>query len=360
MNLLILQFLRLQKLKIVLTTFAAIFFLLSMSKKTFAQNENAISSSDSTITSLKENSKDFIPLSQFMYADHRRYTMDGSLPRLTTQIKPATISILGGVYLGAIVFLHIHQQNAWWSGQRGNFHFEEDWVSALQVDKAGHSFGGYFASYLMSEGLMTSGFSWKDATLWGSVFGLAYQTYVETEDGFATEWGFSPSDWYFDALGPLFFLSQHYVPALQNITPKWQYIPSEWTGEPVIQRVRTFIDDYNSSTFWWSVNVYNILPDNLKKYWLPWLNIAVGYGADAVDVKVDPNGPPDQLSERRYVIGLDYNLVKLLPDGGSFWNWFRQTLNFIKLPAPAIEFTPSNTKFKLLYPFRINLGNFSF
>ncbi|MCL5028088.1 MAG: YfiM family protein [Bacteroidetes bacterium] len=331
-----------------------------MNTNIFAQSEKIISDSDSTISNQKDGSTDFIPLSQFTYADHRRYTMDGSLPRLTTKIKPATMAILGGVYLGAIVFLHIHQQNAWWSGQRGNFHFEEDWMSALQVDKAGHSFGGYFTSYVMSEGLMASGFSWKDATLWGSVFGLAYQTYVETEDGFATEWGFSPSDWYFDALGPLFFLSQHYVPALQNITPKWQYVPSEWTGEPIIGRVRTFIDDYNSSTFWWSVNVYNILPDNLKKYWLPWLNIAVGYGADAVDVKADPNGPPDQLSERRYVIGLDYNLIKLLPDGGSFWNWFRQTLDFIKFPAPAIEFSPSNTKFKLLYPFRINLGNISF
>ncbi len=355
-----LQFFNISNLKLYLIIFAVFIFVSTVSAKIFAQNEKIIPAPDSTVSNQKDNSTDFIPLSQFTYADHRRYTMDGSLPRITTQIKPTTMAILGGVYLGAIVFLHIHQQNAWWSGQRGNFHFEEDWMSALQVDKAGHSFGGYFTSYVMSEGLMASGLSWKDATLLGSIFGLAYQTYVETEDGFATEWGFSPSDWYFDALGPLFFLSQHYVPALQNITPKWQYVPSEWTGEPIIGRVRTFIDDYNSSTFWWSVNVYNILPDNLKKYWLPWLNIAVGYGADAVDVKLDPNGPPDQLSERRYVIGLDYDLVKLLPDGGSFWNWFRQTLDFIKLPAPAIEFTSSNTKFKLLYPFRISLGNISF
>ncbi len=302
----------------------------------------------------------FVPLTQFTYAGERRYTMDGSLPRLNTKLKPVTAAILGGVYVGAIVFLHIHQQHAWWSGSRGNFHFEEDWVSAMQVDKAGHAYGGYIASYVMSEGLMASGLSWKDATFWGSVFGLAYQTYVETEDGFAKQWGFSPSDWYFDALGPLFFLAQYHVPALQNITPKWQYVPSEWTGEPVINRPRTFIDDYNSSTFWWSLNVDNILPAELKKYWLPWLNIAVGYGADAVDVKADPNGPPDQLSQRRFVVGLDYNLVKLLPDGGWFWNWLRQSLNFLKLPSPAVEFTNSGTKFKLLYPFRISLGNLKF
>jgi len=323
----------------------------------------AITAKPDSSISQTENSNDIselVPLSQFTYAGQRRYTMDGSIPRLNTKIKLVTTSIIGGIYLGTLIWLHIHQQNAWWSGQRGNFHFEEDWVSALQVDKAGHSYGGYMMSYAVSEGLMASGFSWDEATLLGGGFGLAYQTYVETEDGFARDWGFSPSDWYFDAIGPIFFVAQHYVPALQNITPKWQYVPSEWTGEPIINRPRTFIDDYNSSTFWWSLNVYNTLPDNLKKYWLPWLNIAVGYGADAIDAKINPNGPPDQLSQRRYVIGLDYNLVELLPSGGSFWNWLRQSLNFLKLPSPALEFTQSGTKFKLLYPFRLNLGSFKF
>ncbi len=328
--------------------------------KTFAQAFQTLPHSANSSVPDTSDPNEFIPLSQFTYAGQRRYTMDGSLPRLDTKINPLNTSIVGGIYLGAIIWLHIHQQNAWWSGQRGKFHFEEDWVSALQVDKAGHAYGGYITSYVMSEGLMASGFSWNEATILGSAFGFAYQTYVETEDGFARDWGFSPSDWYFDALGPIFFLSQHYVPALQNITPKWQYVPSEWTDEPVINRPRTFIDDYNSSTFWWSLDVYHILPDNLKKYWLPWLNVAVGYGADAIDAKINPNGPPDQLSQRRYIIGLDYNLVKLLPDGGWFWNWLRQSLNFLKLPSPAIEFTQSGTKFKLLYPFRIKFGDLKF
>ncbi len=342
--------------------FTNIFFVLVfiISSNSFAQQ----SFHKPYLTALNSIRKDtlteFIPLNQFTYAGQQRYTLDGSLPRAVTKIKPGNFAILGGVYAGAFVFLDIYQRHAWWSNQRGGFHFEEDWVSALQVDKAGHAFGGYMASYLMSEGLMSSGFSWDAATIWGGIFGCAYQTYVEVNDGFAKQWGFSPSDWYFDAIGPIFFLAQHYVPALQNITPKWQYVPSKWTGEPIINRPSTFIDDYNSSTFWWSLNVYNIIPPSLKRYWLPWLNIAVGYGANAIDVKVNPNGPPDQLSQRRFVIGLDYNLVKLLPSGGSFWNWLRQGLNFLKLPSPAIEFTHSGTKFKLLYPFRFNLGSLKF
>ena len=311
--------------------------------------------------SLAIDSTKYVPLSSFTYAGERRYIIDGSLPATTTHIKPLNISIFGGLFLGAVIGLHIHQANAWWSKDRGHFHFQEDWVSALQVDKAGHAFGGYIGAYAMSEGLMASGFSWNSSVLWGSVFGLAYQSYVETEDGFAKDWGFSPSDWYFDAIGPIFFLAQQNVPVLQNITPKWQYIPSQWTGKPELNgRPKTFIDDYNSSTFWWSVNVYNLLPKNLKHYWIPWLNLAVGYGADAIDVHVNPNGPPDQLSSRRFVVGLDYNLVKLLPDGGNFWNWFKQSLNYIKLPSPALEFTGRGTRFYLLYPFRISLGSLKF
>ena len=336
-----------------------LFFLPLITGNITAQT-NAVKPDSIKIEKSSYDSTKKISPSLFMYAGDRRYTLNGELPNLKTDIRPATAAIIGGVFLTTAVWLHIHQQNAWWSGQRRSFHFQEDWVSAMQVDKAGHAFGGYMTAYVMSEGLIASGFSWNDATLWGSIFGIAYQTYVETEDGFAKDWGFSPSDWYFDAIGPIFFLSQHYVPALQNITPKWQYIPSEWTGKPVIKRPRTFIDDYNSSTFWWSVNVYNILPAKMKKYWIPWLNVAVGYGVDAIDANPDPNGPPDQYSQRRFIIGLDYNLVKLLPVGGWFWNWFRQSLNFIKFPAPAIEITPSGTSFKLLYPFRITLGSIKF
>ncbi len=320
-----------------------------------AQSSDTLSQSDRITPSL------YLSSDKFTYAGERRYTLDGLLPNAETRIRPESAAILGGIYLGTLTWLHFHQANAWWSKDRGNFHFEEDWVYALQVDKAGHFYGGYLISYLMSEGMIASGFSWDDGTIWGTALGLAYQTYVETEDGFAKSWGFSPSDWYADAAGSLFFLAQHYVPALQNITPKWQYIPAEWTGKPVLStRPKTFIDDYNSSTFWWSVNVYNILPQQMKKYWVPWLDISFGYGADAIDAAPTTNGPPDQLATRRYMIGLDYNLIKLLPEGGWFWNWFRQSLNYIKFPSPAIEFKNSVTRFYLLYPFRISVGSISF
>ncbi|MCL4551214.1 MAG: YfiM family protein [Bacteroidetes bacterium] len=343
-------------------TFITIFILLfmSFSLNSYAQDSSKVKNTLIDSLHASDTAQLFVPASQFTYAGNKRYTIDGSLPLLKTKFRPATASVIGGIYLGTLVWLHFHQQNAWWSNNRSNFHFEEDWSFALQVDKAGHFYGGYLTSYFLSEGLIASGVNWDDANIYGSAFAILYQTYVETEDGFARDWGFSPSDWYFDALGPVYFLAQHFVPVLQNITPKWQYIPSEWTGKPKISRPRTFIDDYNSSTFWYSVKLYNIIPKSMEKYWLPWLNVAVGYGADAIDAQVDPNNPPDQLAHRRFVIGLDYDLVSLLPEGGHFWNWFRQTLNYIKLPAPAVEFSSGKARFYILYPFQINLGGIHF
>jgi hypothetical protein len=352
-----LDYFKIKKRKFVLWT---LFFTLNLFSFSSAQPFYSDSTSNAVYKDQNDSSCKYVPLSEFTYAGQERFTLDGSHPLAVTKIKPENLVILSSVYAGAFVFLDIYQRHAWWSNQRGGFHFEEDWVSALQSDKAGHAFGGYIASYLMSEGLMSSGFSWNEATLLGSVFGCVYQTYVEMNDGFAKQWGFSPSDWYFDAIGPIFFLAQHHVAALQNITPKWQYVPSKWMNEPQITRPSTFIDDYNSSTFWWSVNVYNVLPKKLKKFWLPWLNIAFGYGADAVDAEKDPNQPPDQLSQRRYVIALDYNLVRLLPNGGHFWNWFRQSLDFIKFPSPALEFSNGVTRFELLYPFKLHFGDLKF
>ncbi len=298
----------------------------------------------------------YITEKEFYYANQYRVSLDGKLPYRKTQIKPITAGIVFTIAASSLVALHIHQRNTWWSGTRTAFHFQEDWVSALQADKFGHAYGTYITSYYAAEAFSVSGLSWEDANIYGGLFGLACQTFVETEDGYAKDWGFSPSDWYFDAIGSLFFIAQYKVPYLQNFTPKLLWFPSELQGKPKIDRPRTIIDDYNSESFWISANVHNLLEDDLKKYWPEWLFIAVGYGADAIDVIIDPNGPVDQLSKRRFMISLDFSITKLLPKGGTQWNWWVQSLDRFKWPSPTIEFTKGRTKFYLVYPIRIDLG----
>ena len=308
---------------------------------------------DSTVKHSVPDSLKYFPLSKFTFGGSPRYIIDGSLPLNETELKTVPSLIVGGIITSAVAFLYIHQRNTWWSASRGSFHFTEDWVYALQVDKMGHAYGGYLCSHVATEGLLVSGVSANTAHIAGAAIGLGYQTYIEIEDGFAHDWGFCPSDFYFDVAGATLYLSQWFVPVMQNFSLKWQYTDAAWLNKPIMKRERNFLDDYNSSTFWLSINVHNLLADKYKKYWPSWLSLAVGYGADAIDAEVDPNGPPDQLTHRRYVIGLDYNLVELLPDGIPFWMWLKQSLNYFKLPAPAIEITESGTKFFLMYPFVI-------
>lgn len=290
---------------------------------------------------------------EFLYAGLQRYTITGGRPYRETSVGLVPTLIVGGTVAAASIGLHIHQANAWWADQRGPFHVQDDWDYALQADKAGHFVAGYALAYFGGEAMMTSGFSWEAATWTGAAIGLAYHTYVEIEDGFATNWGFSPSDMASNTLGSVYYVLQYYVPELQNFQPKWQFIPAKWTGELPIPHATAVFDDYASSTFFLSVNMHRVLPDAVAEHWPAWLNLAVGYGVREVGYE------PDRLPTKRVVLALDYNMVELLPEGPGFWNWIRQSMNFIKLPSPALEIGPV-TRFRLMYPFEFSVSDFKF
>jgi len=311
------------------------------------------------------DSSNFIPLSSFFYADNPRHTITGDIPLKETKLKLLPSLVFAGTYTGIFIAQHIGQLNTIWDTLSPTFKFQEDITQDLWADKCGHFYGAYLTSYVLSESLLEIGMSWESATCWGGVLGLAYSSYVEVLDGFGPKWGFSPSDFYADLIGAGYYVAQHYFPLLQNFTPKFMYFPADLHGERQRLPHDAFIDDYSSQTFWMTVNVYNLLPVKLKKYWFPWLQISFGYAARNLfayqefpdeqkeyeyitDVKTkDVWGSP------RYIIAFDYDLYKILPDGGSFWMWLKQSLQYFKLPSPAIEFSNSRTKFYLIYPFSL-------
>lgn len=316
-------------------------------------------------------SKDFPRVSQskFMYADTRRFTIDGSLPFEDTHIKPLTAGIIGGIYTGIFIVQHEMQQNTIWK-KTGPFNVAEDAQYTMYLDKAGHFFGTYLPSYIFSEALMTSGLSYDAATVWGASLGLAYTGYVEILDGYSVGFGFSPSDFYADLAGAGFFVAQHYIPYLQNFSPKFMYVKPSWHGEINRVEAESFIDDYSSQAFFMSINVYNMLPEKWKKYWVPWLELSVGYAVYSLctpnelctncNPKVSEPVSRSAWGNRKIIISLDYNLAKILPDGPPWWNWLRQSLNMFKLPSPSIEIGTHKTQFRLLYPFQFELGNVKF
>ena len=310
-------------------------------------------------------------VNEFMIANSQRYLIDGSTALRATKLKPLEASVLGACLVGIFYVQHEMQQNTIWK-RVGKFHVLEDAKYSFYQDKLGHFYGTYMPSYVFGEALMESGFSWDMGTILGSAMGLMYTGYVEVLDGMSQDFGFSPSDFYADIAGASFYLAQHYFPVLQNFSPKFMYVNPVWHGQASRKPHETFIDDYSSQVLFISINVHNLLPENLKKYWPEWIDLSfgravysladpyvAGYKSDFDGIKRD-NVEPYSYGNVRYIIALDYNLTKIIPDSWGFLNWFRQSLNYFKLPSPAIEFGKSSTKFYLLYPFQFNLGSLRF
>ncbi len=305
----------------------------------------------------------YIPLENFLYGDTPRYIIMGGTPLVETKIKPLNLAIFTGALAGLFVLQHELQMNTIWK-EHAEFTIAEDARYDIYIDKAGHFYGAHTASYFFREALVSSGFGWEASNNLGAGLGLAYSTYIEILDGYGKNWGFSPSDWYADVLGSVFFAAQNYFPVLQNFTPKFMYFPAEWTGNKSRIPHEIFMDDYASQVFFMSINVHNLLPKKWKKYYPDWLELSIGY---AVRNILDQNSPagrgvepcsecislePGNWGSPRLIISLDYNMVKLLPDGSNTWNWFKQSLNLLKFPAPALEIGKV-TRFYLIFPFKL-------
>ncbi|MGE5479786.1 MAG: DUF2279 domain-containing protein [Chloroflexota bacterium] len=295
---------------------------------------------------------------EFMYANNRRFTITGKLPLRETEIQPAAAAVTGGVYTGIFLLQHFLQQNTIWK-EVGPFHTYEDAEFTLWLDKPGHFFGTYLPCYVMQEALFTSGLSYDASAIWGGVLGLAYNSYVEILDGYSIGFGFSPSDFYADIAGATFFVAQHFSPFLQNFTPKFQYIKPSWHGELDRYPSDAFIDNYSAQTFWMSVNVYNLLPTGMKKYWVPWLDLSVGYAVYSLcNPRLDR--PCTCQSEKqtgatygnpKLLISLDWNLQQMFPNADGFLGWLIQSANYFKLPSPVLEIGTKDVKFSFIYPF---------
>lgn len=298
-----------------------------------------------------------IDSTEFYYANTKRYSLSGELPNLETKINVPYFIGITATTAAFMVSQHIYQSNTIWK-DKAEFKIIEDGQYALYADKAGHIFGSYIMSYAYTEFLSSAGISWELSNILGASIGLTYQTYIEVLDGYGSNFGFSPSDFYADIFGASFFLAQHYVPFLQNFTPKFMYIPADAHGERKRRPHFAFIDDYSSHTMWMSVNVHNILGEEYNQYWPKWLQLSFGY---AVRNLCDPNDPNFDCTDsyavngivhgdRKFIIALDYNLAELIPEVGAPFDWFVQSLNYVKFPSPAIEFG-EETKFMLVYPF---------
>jgi hypothetical protein len=245
-------------------------------------------------------------------------------------------AIVGGVLGATVTGIHIYQRNAWWEGQRGPFHFQDDPDYALNVDKAGHFYGGAFGSFLGQKSLEWSGASRSTAVWGGFAMGALFQLYVEFEDGFARDWGFSPGDAYANVLGAAWPVVQHYVPVASHFQPKFSY----WPSQALIDGTHpgNAIDDYEGQTYWMGVHVHGLLPRSWQSYWPKWLGIALGVSIRNMP-HFDPEADPGAL-QRNLIIALDYDMREIIPGDTWLLQALKEALNHIHFPSPAIRISP--------------------
>ncbi|MBI5646998.1 MAG: hypothetical protein HY962_08685 [Ignavibacteriae bacterium] len=256
-----------------------------------------------------------------------------------TRIRWDHAAIMGGALTITITGVHMYQMNAWWKDQRTSFHFTEDAAYALNVDKAGHFLGGAFCSFLGRKSVEWVGVSRGASAAWGSVIGALFELYVEFEDGFARDWGFSPGDAYADLLGAGWMYGQYAVPGMEHFQPKFTYFPSKKYRDGLHHG--NAIDDYEGQTYWMAVHIHGLLPASWQRWWPEWLALAFGTSVRDMD-------NPDK-KQRNILIALDYDMTKIIPGESWFMRTFKEALNFLHFPSPAIRISPDFVGYGLYF-----------
>ena len=246
-----------------------------------------------------------------------------------SEVIPWRLALVAGGATGLIVTAHLQNYNSWWKGERGAFHLSVDDAPALGADKCGHFLFSYYAADVVSRSLSWSGIGRRDAFLYGGLVSFAFQLYVEVEDGFHPELGFSAGDAIADGMGAIFPQLQEKHGFFRALSPKWSFNASERYEQ---RQYRSIIDDYESQTYWISVNLQELLGESAPGFIPSFLNVAVGYGVTDLDLRGS--------GERAFYLSLDIDVNKL-PGDGDVVVALKHLMNFIHVPAPTIRLTPS-------------------
>ncbi|MCE5250120.1 YfiM family protein [bacterium] len=261
------------------------------------------------------------------------------------------IAYEGAYYVTALFIL----QKTWYKDREiVPFHFYNDNKGYLQVDKFGHTYGSYLESYIAYKSLLNSGLTKNKALIYGGTLGFILQTPIEIMDGIHEGWGFSWGDMAANAIGSGLVIGQELLFNEQTMKYKFSYWESYYSakangflGTTTLDRL---LEDYNGHTYWLSIPVNRFV---FKKQLPPWLNIAVGYGANGMYGEYSNisnyNGVeiPNTTRYRQYLLSLDIDWTKI-ETKSKFMKTVLQGMTFIKLPFPSLEYN-SKGQFKVYW-----------
>lgn len=252
--------------------------------------------------------------------------------------------------LGGATLLALNQ--LWYADYpKSKFHFTNDNNQWKQLDKMGHIMTSYYVGKVGMELLDWAGVRKEDQLIYGATLGFTFLTAVEVLDGFSEEWGFSLGDFAANAAGTGLLVGQELLWDEQRITLKYSFHQTKYAntrpgalGENFIQQV---LKDYNGQTYWLSANIWSFKKESKFP---KWLNIAFGFGAEGMLYGEDlPTNQFTQNPYRQFYLSLDVDLTKIKTKSKFLQSVF-SVINFIKIPAPTLEFrSKGGVKFHYLY-----------
>jgi hypothetical protein len=273
----------------------------------------------------------------------------------TLNRKKLTVVAVTGASVYAISIAGLY--NLWYKNYpQSSFHFFNDNKEWLQMDKCAHVTASYYIGLVGYGALRWSGVQEKKAIWYGGMTGFVYLTAIEVMDGLSQEWGASPFDLVANTLGTTLFISQQLAWHEQKFVLKYSFHSSPYAQHNIDQLGNTLLQnivkDYNGQTYWISANICSLGLEHTR--FPKWLNIAAGYGAEGMTggfsnpSEIKGVQVPYYERYRQFYIAADMDLSRI-PVKSKTLKLILNTIGFIKIPMPAIEFNKNGVKFHPLY-----------
>lgn len=265
-------------------------------------------------------------------------------------------------YSGTMVALH----KSWYSQYpQTTFHSFNDLKEWKQMDKVGHAYSAYIASYSTMEMWRWAGLNRRQSAWVGSISGVTFQTMVEVLDGFSEGWGWSWGDFGANIFGSGLLLGQELAWQEQRVRYKFSFHRKQYRQPDLRSRAddlfgkslpERMLKDYNGQTYWLSANLHAFMP---KSKVPEWFSIAVGYGAGGL-FGGDSNLVRDKYNNiifdrtdikryRQFYISPDIDFSKIRTRNKALKITFG-ILNAFKFPAPTLQYNSTGKlEFRFIY-----------
>jgi predicted lipoprotein DUF2279 len=268
----------------------------------------------------------------------------------SSSLNTKRLIIVAGANAAFYTVSFIALNKAWYADyEKTKFHFFNDMPEWNQMDKAGHVWSTYQLSRLSKEMWEWTGLNRNTSAILGGVSGMVYQSIIEIQDAYSAQWGFSWGDIGANIAGAGIYVLQEVLWRDQKLSIKLGYWPKNYPDELVGRSKQLFGDseiermlkDYNSQTYWLSVNIASMFPQAKMP---AWLNVAFGYGADGMyggrtNTWKDNEGVVHEYDHipriREFYFSPDIDLTKIRTRSKVLRSVFF-VLNMVKIPTPAL------------------------